>query len=66
MSNLWAKDNRIDANTSLRDLEKKVHFLMSTLCGAGIITTRGGNQMDVPDDITADGNEVGSQIPSNL
>ena len=66
MSNLWAKDNRIDANTSLRDLEKKVHFLMSALCNAGIITTRGGNQMDVPDDITKDGDEVGSQIPSNL
>ena len=45
---------------------KKVHFLMSTLCGAGIITTRGGNQMDVPDDITADGDEVGSQIPTGI
>ena len=66
MSNLWARDNRIDDSTSLRDLEKKVHFLMSVLCNAGIISTRGGNQMDVPDDITADGDEVGSQIPSNL
>ena len=66
MSNLWTRDNRIDDNTSLRDLEKKVHFLMSALCNAGIITTRGGNQMDVPDDKTKDGDEVGSQIPSNL
>ena len=66
MSNLWAKDDRIEDGTSLRDLEKKVHFLMSVLCNAGIISTRGGNQMDVSNDITADGDEVGGQIPSNL
>jgi hypothetical protein len=66
MSNLWARDDRIDDGTALRDLEKKVHFLMSLLCNAGIITTRGGNQMDVPDDIANDGNEVGSQIPTSL
>ena len=66
MSDLWSRDSRIEEGTALRDLEKKVHFLMSALCNAGIITTRGGNQMDVPDDITKDGDEVGSQIPSNL
>ena len=66
MSNLWAKDDRIEDGTSLRDLEKKVHFLMSVLCNAGIISTRGGNQMDVPNDITADGDEVSGQVPSNL
>jgi len=66
MSNLWARDDRIEDGTSIRNLEKKVHFLMSVLCNSGIIATRGGNQMDVPDDITADGDEVGSQIPVNV
>jgi len=65
MSNFWACDDRIDPDSAMRDLEKKVHFLMQQLMGAGIINTRGGNAADVPNDIDADGNEVAGQFPTN-
>jgi hypothetical protein len=67
MSNLWARDDRIQDDTSMRDLEKKIHFCMAQMCNAGIITTRGGNQMDqVPDDINADSDQIVAQIPSGI
>lgn len=65
MSNFWARDNRIEDGTALRDLEKKVHFLMQICINAGVLTTRGGNQADCPQDIDDDGNEVGGQFPTN-
>lgn len=65
MSNLWSRDDRIEPDSAMRDLEKKVHFLMQQLMGAGIITTRGGNAADVPTDIDNDGNEVACQFPTN-
>jgi len=65
MSNLWARDDRIDPDSAMRDLEKKVHFLMQQLCGAGIIATRGSNSVDISSDIDADGNEVLGQLPNN-
>ena len=65
MSNFWARDDRIDPDSAMRDLEKKVHFLMQQLMGAGIICTRGGNSADVPNDIDTDGNEVAGQFPTN-
>jgi hypothetical protein len=64
MSNFWACDDRIEDGTAVRDLEKKVHFLMQQLMGQGIISTRGGNAADVPNDIDADANEVASQFPT--
>jgi len=64
MSNYWARDPRIDPDSAIRDLEKKVHYLMQQLMGAGIINTRGGNAADVPDDIDDDANEVGCQFPT--
>lgn len=64
MSNFWGCDNRIEDNTALRDLEKKVHFLYQQLMGSGVINTRGGNAADVPADIDADGNEVAVQFPT--
>jgi len=66
MSNFWARDDRIDPDSAIRDLEKKVHYLMQQLMGAGIINTRGGNSPNVPDDIDADGNEVSGQFPTNV
>ena len=65
MSNYWAKDSRIDPDSAMRDLEKKVHFLMQQLCGAGVIATRGNNVADIPSDIDDDGNEVLGQLPNN-
>ena len=58
-------DDRIEDGTALRDLEKKVHFLMQQLMGAGVICTRGGNAADVPSDIDNDGNEVANQFPTS-
>ena len=66
MSDFWARDERIDPDSAVRDLEKKVHYLMQQLMGAGIIATRGGNQADIPKDIDDDGNEVAGQYPSNI
>ena len=66
MSNFWGRDERIEDGTALRDLEKKVHFLMQQLMGSGVICTRGGNSADVPNDIDEDGNEVGCSLPTNL
>ena len=65
MSNLWTRDDRITENY-IRDLEKKVHFLMAVVVGQGLVTTNGGNYIDLPDDINADGREVMGQIPANI
>jgi hypothetical protein len=65
MSNLWGRDDRIEDGTSLRDLEKKVHFLMQICINSGLINTRGGNQMDVPDEIDEDGNELVTSAPGS-
>lgn len=65
MSNFWGCDDRIEDGTALRDLEKKVHFLMQQLMGDGVICTRGGNAADVPSDIDNDGNEVATQFPTS-
>jgi hypothetical protein len=66
MSNFWGKDDRIEDNSAMRDLEKKVHFLMQQLLNSGIVGSRGGNSPNVPNDIDADGNEVGSSMPSDM
>jgi len=63
MSNLWGRDDRIEDGTALRDLEKKVHFLMSLV--AGQMQTRGGNDVSIPDDIFSDSMEVTQALPSN-
>jgi len=65
MSDFWSRDSRIEEGTALRDLEKKVHFLMQQMLGSGIVSTRGANCTDVPNDIDADGNEVYASYPTN-
>ena len=64
MSNFWGRDDRIEEGTALRDLEKKVHFLMCQMSGS--LTTRGGNNVDIPDDMSDDSNEVGNSLPTSL
>jgi hypothetical protein len=66
MSNLWGRDSRIDDGTAMRDLEKKVHFLMQQMLGSGIVATRGVNIPDVPQDIDDDGNEVFASYPTDI
>jgi len=65
MAGYWERDERIDPDSAMRTLEMKVHFLMQQLVGAGIVASRGGNQIDIPNDIDADGNEVLGGVPVN-
>ena len=65
MSDFWSRDDRIEDGTALRDLEKKVHFLMQQMLVSGIVATRGANCTDVPQDIDDDGNEVYGSYPTN-
>jgi hypothetical protein len=65
MAGYWERDERIDPDSPLKILEMKIHFLMQQLIGAGIVSSRGGNQIDVPDDIDQDGNEVLGGVPVN-
>ena len=40
----WQHDERIEEGTALRDLEKKVHYLMHVLANAGIAPDWRGEQ----------------------
>ena len=50
MSDLFRRDDRIEENTALRDLEKKVHWLMYQLSQAGIAVDLAGNKLAIPSD----------------
>ena len=50
MSDLFKHDARIEENTALRDLEKKVHWLMYQLSQAGLTTDLSGNKLSIPAD----------------
>jgi hypothetical protein len=63
MADYWARDSRIEEDSALRQLEEKVHYLMSTLCDAGIISSFDGAGVNVSDDVAADANTVGGQAP---
>lgn len=51
MSQFWKHDERIEEGTALRDLEKKVHYLMHTLANAGIALDWRGQEFASPDDL---------------
>ena len=63
MADYWARDNRIEEDSALRQLEAKVHYLMSILCDAGIISSYDGAGINVSDDITKDATDVSGQTP---
>jgi hypothetical protein len=65
MADYWARDSRIEQDSALRQLEAKVHYLMSTLCDAGIISSFDGAGINVSDDVAQDAVNVGSQAPMN-
>jgi hypothetical protein len=65
MADYWARDSRIEQDSALRQLEAKVHYLMSTLCDAGIISSFDGAGINVSDDVAQDAVDVGSQAPMN-
>ena len=49
----WRHDERIDENTPLRDLEKKVHYLMHMCANAGIAIDWRNEQFTCPDDMSS-------------
>jgi len=51
MDNFLSHDPRIDEGTALRDLEKKVHWLITQLGWAGYINDSAGNPISIPDDL---------------
>ena len=65
MADYWARDSRIEQDSALRQLEAKVHYLMSKLCDAGIISSFDGAGINVSDDVAQDAVNVGSQAPMN-
>ena len=48
MTDFFAHDERIEDNTALRDLEKKVHWLMYQLAQAGLATDLNGSSYSFP------------------
>jgi hypothetical protein len=50
MTDFFAHDERIEDGTALRDLEKKVHWLMYQLAQAGLALDLNGSSYAFPDD----------------
>jgi hypothetical protein len=65
LENFWQHDSRIEDDTALRDLEKKVHYCMYMLAQAGIALDASSQAFAIPDDydhkdVYFDGDEVRS------
>jgi hypothetical protein len=50
MSDFFKRDPRIEDGTPLRDLEKKVHYLIHMCALAGVAVDKTGNPITSPDD----------------
>ena len=53
MDDFFKHDDRIEEGTALRDLEKKVHWLMFQLAQAGIALDLSGGSYTFPDDLNS-------------
>jgi len=51
MTDYFAHDDRIEEDTALRDLERKVHWLMYQLAQAGLACDLSGGSYSFPDDL---------------
>ena len=51
MKDFFTHDERIEEGTALRDLERKVHWLMFQLAQAGLATDLSGSSYSFPDDL---------------
>jgi hypothetical protein len=51
MDDFFAHDLRIEENTALRDLERKVHWLMYQLAQSGLALDLNGGSYSFPDDL---------------
>lgn len=49
----WQRDSRIQDGTALRDLEKKVHYLMHVCANNGIAVDWRGETFGSPDDMAS-------------
>jgi hypothetical protein len=61
--NGWSRDERIEEDSAMRLLEKKIHYLMSVCAAGGLLQWNDGNGVDLPNDIAADGGDFGSGAP---
>jgi hypothetical protein len=61
--NGWSRDERIDEDSAMRLLEKKIHYLMGICSNAGIMNWTDGNSLDLPNDIADDAGDFGSGAP---
>ena len=51
MDNFFQRDPRIDPESAIRDLEKKLHWCMQMLFDAGLVTNKFGGELGSPDDL---------------
>ena len=59
MDNFFDRDTRIDPNSALRDLEKKVHYLMAALAASGGLLDPDTNNVEgIPGPVMGDAQEV--------
>ena len=65
MSDFFKHDPRIEEGTAQRDLEKKVHYLISVLNENELLLNRGNNSADdfASEDVSMDAAEVRNQVP---
>ena len=65
MSDFFKHDPRIEEGTALRDLEKKVHYLISVLNENELLLNRGNNSADdfASEDVSMDAAEVRNHVP---
>jgi len=59
---LWDRDNRIEEGSALRELEKKVHFLMVQLAANDILTIN-TSSVKPSDELNSDSDEVLNDAP---
>jgi hypothetical protein len=67
MDNFFQRDSRIDSDSALRDMEKKLHWCMQMILDGGLANDKFGNGVASPDntpniDILEDAGEVREQF----
>ena len=62
-NNGWSSDERIEPDSAMRLLEQKIHYLMVLASNAGIMTDYSGGGINLPNDISYDGNDFASGAP---
>jgi len=59
MDNFFARDSRIDQDSAIRDLEKKVHYLIAALAAGGMLLDPATNNVPgASSEVMGDAQEV--------